>query len=82
MMFASCTNKGKKYSYTEIEKIMVSKVKTKYANSNELPSKGSKLEVNINKLVEEGLMKSINEYTKDEEANCSGMVTIYNNNIY
>lgn len=80
MMFASCTNKGKKYSYTEIEKIMVSKVKTKYANSSELPSKGSKLEVNINKLVEEGLMKSINEYTKDEEANCSGKVTIYNNN--
>ena len=80
MMFASCTNKGKKYTYTEIENLMVSKVKTKYANSSELPSKGSKLEVNINKLVEEGLMKSINEYTKDEEANCSGKVTIYNNN--
>ena len=43
MMFASCTNKGKKYSYTEIENLMVSKVKAKYANSSELPSKGSNL---------------------------------------
>lgn len=80
MMFASCSNKGKKYTYTEIENLMVSKVKMKYVNSNGLPSKGNKLEVNINTLVEEGLMKNINEYTNDEEASCSGKVIIYNNN--
>ena len=80
MVFASCTNKSKKYTYTKIENLMVSKVKTKYSNSNLLPSKGNKLEVNINTLVEEGLMKSINEYTKDEETSCTGKVTIYNNN--
>lgn len=80
MVFASCTNKSKKYTYTKIENLMVSKVKAKYSNSNLLPSKGNKLEVNINTLVEEGLMKSINEYTKDEETSCTGKVTIYNNN--
>ena len=60
MVFASCTNKSKKYTYTKIENLMISKVKTKYSNSNLLPSKGNKLEVNINTLVEEVLMKSIN----------------------
>lgn len=80
MMFASCTNKGKKYTYSDIENLMVKTVKTKYKNSSELPSNGNKLEVNISKLIEEGLMKNISEYTKDEETNCSGKVTIYNNN--
>ena len=80
MMFASCTNKGKKYTYSDIENLMVKTVKTKYKNSSELPSNGNKLEVNISKLIEEGLMKSISEYTKDEETSCSGKVTIYNNN--
>lgn len=80
MMFASCTNKGKTYSYTDIENLMVKTVQTKYKNSSELPSNGNKLEVNMSKLVEEGLMKNISEYTKDEETSCSGKVTIYNNN--
>lgn len=80
MMFASCTNKGKKYTYSDIENLMVKTVKTKYKNSSELPSNGNKLEVNISKLIEEGLMKNISEYTKDEETSCSGKVTIYNNN--
>lgn len=80
MIFASCTNKGKKYTYSDIEKLMVKTVKNKYKNSSELPSNGNKLEVNISKLVEEGLMKNISEYTKDEETSCFGKVTIYNNN--
>ena len=80
MMFASCTNKGKKYTYSDIENLMVKTVKTKYKNSSELPSNGNKLEVDICKLIEEGLMKNISEYTKDEETSCSGKVTIYNNN--
>lgn len=80
MMFASCTNKEKKYTYSDIENLMVKAVKTKYKNSSELPSNGNKLEVNISKLIEEGLMKNISEYTKDEETSCSGKVTIYNNN--
>ena len=79
MMFASCTNKGKKYTYADIENLMTKTVQTKYKDSSELPSDGNKLEVNISKLVEEGLMKNISEYTKDEETNCSGKVTIYNN---
>ncbi len=79
MMFASCTNKGKKYTYADIENLMTKIVQTKYKDSSELPSDGNKLEVNISKLVEEGLMKNISEYTKDEETNCSGKVTIYNN---
>ena len=33
MMFASCTNKGKKYTYSDIENLMVKTVKTKYKNS-------------------------------------------------
>ena len=80
MMFASCTNKGKTYTYSEIENLMVKTVQTKYKNSKELPSNGNKLEVNMSKLVEEGLIKNISEYTKDEETSCSGKVTIYNNN--
>ena len=82
LMFVSCTSKGKKYSYEEIEKLLVQKTKQVYGKSSNLPSLNQKVEVGMNDLVSKGLVKSMSEYTQDETTSCSAKVTIYNNNGY
>lgn len=82
MLFVACSSKGKKYSYNEIEKILIQKTKAAYAKSNNLPGVNQKMEVSIEELVNKKLVKTINEYTKDETTSCSAKVTIYNNNGY
>lgn len=82
LMFVSCTSKGKKYSYEEIEKLLVQKTKQAYGKSSNLPSLNQKVEVSMNDLVSKDLVKSMSEYTQDETTSCSAKVTIYNNNGY
>ena len=82
MIFISCLSKGKIYSYNEIEKILIQKTKAAYGKSSNLPSVNQKIEIGIEELVNKGLVKTINEYTKDETTSCSAKVTIYNNNGY
>ena len=82
MMFVSCTSKGKKYSYEEIEKILVQKTKQGYSKSNNLPDVNQKMEISINDLINKKLVNSISEYTQDETTSCNAKVTIYNNNGY
>lgn len=82
MMFVSCTSKGKKYSYEEIEQLFVQKTKQVYGKSSNLPSLNQKAEVSMNDLISKGIVKSMSEYTQDETTSCSAKVTIYNNNGY
>ena len=82
MMFASCSSKGRVYSYNEIEKILIQKTKTAYGKSSNLPSLNQKIDISIEELVNKGLVKTMSEYTQDETTSCSAKVTIYNNNGY
>ena len=82
MMFASCSSKGRVYSYDEIEKILIQKTKAAYGKSSNLPSLNQKIDINIEELVNKGLVKTMSEYTQDETTSCSAKVTIYNNNGY
>lgn len=82
MMIASCSNKGKTYSYEEIEKLMVQNTKKSYESNKNLPNTNQKMEISITELVNKGVIKSISEYTKDETTSCTGKITIFNNNGY
>ena len=82
MMFASCSSKGRVYSYDEIEKILIQKTKAAYGKSSNLPSLNQKIDISIEELVNKGLVKTMSEYTQDETTSCSAKVTIYNNNGY
>ena len=81
LLIASCSSKSKTYTYEEIEDLLVKKVKNKYEKSNNLPTLNNKKEISINELINDGVMKPINEYTNNMDS-CSAKVTIYNNNGY
>ena len=51
MIFISCSNKGKIYSYNEIEKILIQKTKTAYGKDGNLPSLNQKIDISIEELV-------------------------------
>ena len=51
MMFASCSSKGRVYSYDEIEKILIQKTKAAYGKSSNLPSLNQKIDISIEELV-------------------------------
>lgn len=79
LMIISCSKTSKRYTYEEVESILVRKVKEKYGNGNGLPSINNKIEVSVNDLINDGSMKSITDLTGNMNA-CSAKVTIYNNN--
>ena len=74
-----------KKSYEEIENIMVNAAKSYYSkNKDELPKTiGESTELKVSKLVSGEYMKSIQEYTKDEDIACKAIVNVTNvNNNY
>lgn len=81
IMVVACSSNGRTYTYDEVELLLVKNVKRKYENTDKLPSLNNKLEVGINELINDGIMKNLNEYTNTTDS-CSAKVTIYNNNGY
>ena len=72
-------------SYEEIETIMVDAAKSYYSkNKDELPKTiGESTELKVSKLVSGEYMKSIQEYTKNEDIACKAIINVTNvNNNY
>ena len=74
---------GGKLSFDKIEKKMVDAAESYYkSNKDLLPSDDfAKTELDVNTLVEKGLMKSLNKYTK-ENVSCTGKVVVVKNGEY
>ena len=71
-----------KKSFSEIEEIMVNASEKYFANhSNKLPQKYNEaITLSDTELVDASLMKSINEYLKDDGISCTGKVIVTNIN--
>lgn len=69
-------NKSKTYSYSEIEKIMEKAAKSYFKDHPDyLPDESSIIEVDVDSLVNEGKMKDLSQYTKDD-ISCTGNVQV------
>ena len=79
-LISSCSNK--KYEPSQIEQIMVDKTKYYFTNhTEELPDVNSDITLSLNDLANKGIMDDITNLV-DSSTNCSGFITIENNNNY
>lgn len=78
-MMSSCSSK---YEPSKLELLIVDKAKNYYSvHKEELPSKGGVTTISIADLVNKGIIKSLDKLL-DKNTNCSGTLTIENNNDY
>lgn len=75
---------GGKLEYTAIEDKMLTAAKKYYQeNSNELPEvSGNTTTIETSKLVEKNYLKDLSKLVKNKNDNCSGSITVTNNNGY
>lgn len=83
-LVASCTN-SKKYTadnINDLETKLIDLAKRYYnTRESELPKDGAKTTLSVNALVEAEMSKPLNEIIENGD-NCSGEITIYNNNSF
>ena len=78
-MITSCK---KNYSPDELESIITENAMNYYErNTSELPEDGDTIELSLNDLVVKGIIDDLNDIL-DDDTNCSGTLTIENNNNY
>lgn len=78
-LMSSCSSK---VNPANLEKIIVEGAKNYYSyNKNELPGKGNVTNISLQELSNKGIIKELDKLLEDD-TNCSGALTIENNNNY